>query len=52
MTDKLDLIWYENPTRPSPDNGKSSDGKQPANSKQQAPKTEPEQKQPVTLAKD
>jgi len=53
MTDKLDLIWYENPTRPSADNGKSSDGKQqPANSKQQAPAKEPAKLEPVKLAKD
>ncbi len=52
MTDKLDLIWYENPTRPKPDNGNLKDGKQqPENSKQPAPKAEPAQKQPVKLAK-
>ena len=53
MTDKLDLIWYENPTRPNPNSAKSDDAKQPqANSKQQAPKTEPAQKKHVKLAKD
>lgn len=53
MTDKLEWIFYENPTRPKPGNGKSGDVKsQPANSKQQAPNAEPAQKQAVKLAKD
>ena len=53
MTDKLVTIWYENPTRPKPDNGKSAEAKQqPESSKPPAPKTEPAQKQPVKLAKD
>ena len=52
MSEQVELIWYENPTRPTPDNGNSSDGKQkPANSKQPAPKAEPAQKQPAKLAK-
>lgn len=53
MTDKLQWIFYENPTRPNPGNGKSSDVKQqPENVKQPAPKTEPAQKKHVKLAKD
>ncbi|MCY3796903.1 MAG: hypothetical protein OXG84_03785 [Chloroflexi bacterium] len=53
MSDKVEFIWYENPTRPKPDNGKSGDGKQQhSNSKQQAPAKEPAQKAPVKLAKD
>ena len=53
MSEQVEFIWYENLTRPKPDNGKSGDGKrQPANAKQQAPAKAPEQKQPVKLAKD
>ena len=53
MSEQVEFIWYDNLTRPKPDNGKSSDIKpQDANSKRQAPKTEPERKQPVKLAKD
>ena len=52
MSDKVEFIWYENPTRPNPDNGKSSGVKQqPESSKPPAPKAEPAQKQPVKLAK-
>jgi len=53
MPEKLDLIWYENPTRPNPNIAKPGDAKHPqANSKQQVPKTVPTQKKPVKLAKD
>ena len=52
MSDKLVTIWYENPTRPKPENASASDDKkQSANSKQQAPAIEPAQKAPVKLAK-
>ena len=52
MSEQVEFIWYENLTRPKPDNGKSSDIKQQLdNSKRQAPKTEPAQKEPVKLAK-
>lgn len=53
MPEELDLIWYDNPTRPDPKHTMSGDAKQPqAKSKQLAPKTEPAQKKHVKLAKD
>lgn len=52
MSDQVEFIWYENLTRPKPENGSASEVKKQAESvKQQMPKAEPVHKKPVKLAK-
>ena len=51
MSDQVELIWYENLTRPKPEDCSASEvKKQPESVKQQTPKPEPVQKKPVKLA--
>ena len=52
MSEEVEFIWYENLTRPKPENCSASEVKQqPESVKQQTPKAEPAQKKPVKLAK-